>query len=117
MITLYGITNCQTVIKAKKCLEQNQIEYTFWDYKKQGIDIDHLQTWCQELGWEKVLNRAGMMWKKALESEKEKVVDQVTAIEFMLKTPTSIKRPIVEMNDDELLLGFVESEWQKNFVQ
>jgi arsenate reductase (glutaredoxin) len=110
MIILFGIANCSTVVKARTWLENSGIEYTFWDYKKQGIGVEHLQKWCQELGWEKVLNRTGMMWRKASESEKEKVVDQATAIEFMLRVPTSIKRPIVE-TDAGLLLGFIDSEW------
>jgi arsenate reductase (glutaredoxin) len=114
MIILYGIINCSTVIKARKWLENNEIEYTFHDYKKQGIDIEHLQKWCEELGWEKVLNRSGMMWRKAGEAEKEKVIDQATAIDFMLQVPTSIKRPIVE-TDNGLLLGFVGEDYSTKF--
>lgn len=114
MITLYGISNCSTVVKARAWLESNEIEYTFWDYKKQEIDIEHLQKWCQELGWEKVVNRSGMMWRRALESEKEKVVDQATAIKFMLKVPTSIKRPIIEI-ESGLLIGFNQPEYSNHF--
>jgi arsenate reductase (glutaredoxin) len=112
MIKMYGITNCQTVQKARKFLEQNQIEYEFHDYKKLGIDSEHLQKWCKEFGWEKVLNRAGMMWRKADQDSKSRVIDQESAIEFMLQIPTSIKRPIVE-SDDGLILGFAESEYSE----
>jgi arsenate reductase (glutaredoxin) len=111
MNIVYGITNCQTVQKARKWLEQNQIEYEFHDYKKLGIDQEHLQTWCNQLTWQKVLNCSGMMWRKASEAEKSKVVDQQTAIEFMLKSPTSIKRPIIEKNET-LILGFDEQEYE-----
>jgi arsenate reductase (glutaredoxin) len=115
MITLYGITNCQTVAKARTWLESQKIEYTFWDYKKQGIDTEQLTRWCDELGWEKVLNRAGMMWRKASEAEKEKVVDQQSAIEFMFQVPNSIKRPIIE-TENGLLLGFVEKDYMEKFI-
>jgi arsenate reductase (glutaredoxin) len=110
MTTIYGIKNCQTVQKALKFLDDKKIQYTFHDYKKQGIDIEHLEKWCKELGWQKVLNRSGMMWRKADEETKAKVVDQKTSIEFMLHTPTSIKRPILE-TEKGLLIGFVESEY------
>jgi arsenate reductase-like glutaredoxin family protein len=64
-----------------------------------------------------VLNRSGMMWRKAEEETKAKVVDQKTAIEFMLTVPTSIKRPILE-SEKGLLIGFVESEYERlNFDQ
>lgn len=105
MTIVYGIKNCSTVQKALKSLDDKNIKYTFWDYKKQGIDKEHLSLWCNKFGWEKVLNRAGQMWAKANEEEKLKVVDKESAIEFMLKTPTSIKRPIIETGKD-LTLGF-----------
>lgn len=113
MITLYGIVNCSTVQKARKWMEENKVEYTFWDYKKQGIDEKHLIVWCKKFGWEKVLNMQGQMWRKASESDKAKVVDEKSAIEFMIKTPTSIKRPIVELENGELLRGFEEGEWKE----
>lgn len=110
MTTIYGIKNCTTVLKAVKWLENNNIEYTFWDYKKQGIDIKHLEKWCDEFGWEKVLNRSGMMWKKADENVKSKVIDQKSAIDFILTTPTSVKRPITDSKNG-LLIGFNETEY------
>jgi arsenate reductase (glutaredoxin) len=110
MTTIYGIKNCTTVQKAIKWLNDNKIEYTFWDYKKQGIDVENLNKWCDEFGWEKVLNRSGMMWKKAEAKVKAKVIDQESAIEFILTTPTSIKRPIIESKKG-LLIGFDESQY------
>jgi arsenate reductase (glutaredoxin) len=110
MTTIYGIKNCQTVQKALKFLDDNKVQYTFHDYKKQGIDIEHLERWCEKMGWQKILNRSGMMWRKADEETKAKVVDQKTAIEFMLHTPTSIKRPILE-GVKGLLIGFTEIEY------
>jgi len=115
MITVYGITNCTTVIKARNWLEKNKIEYNFHDYKKLGIDAQHLTKWISKFGWEKVLNMQGQMWRKASEEEKSKVVDEKTAIEFFIKVPTSIKRPIVELESGEILRGFDELEWSKHF--
>jgi arsenate reductase (glutaredoxin) len=114
MTTIFGIKNCQSVQKAIKYLDDNKVQYTFRDYKKQGIDIGHLERWCQELGWQKVLNRSGMMWRKADDETKSKVMDQKTAIEFMLTVPTSIKRPILE-NESVLLIGFDFVQYQNTF--
>jgi arsenate reductase len=116
MIKVYGITNCTTVQKARKWLEANQLEYEFHDYKKLGIDRENLQTWCQKFGWETVLNRKGMMWRKADEKNKNKVVDTDSAIEFMLEIPTSIKRPVIESNG-KLLIGFDEAEYEEALLQ
>ena len=116
MPTLYGITNCSTVAKARTWLESHSIEYIYHDYKKLGIDADHLSKWCAKLGWDKVLNMQGMMWRKASEEDKTKVVDEKSAIEFMLRVPNAIKRPIVEL-DDDILRGFDESAWSKKLIK
>jgi arsenate reductase (glutaredoxin) len=112
MIKVYGIQNCTTVIKARNWLEAHDVQYEFHDYKKLGIDREHLVAWCRVLGWEQVLNRSGMMWRKASESEKTKVVDETSAIDFMLQVPTSIKRPIIE-NGNKLIRGFDLAEYSK----
>jgi arsenate reductase len=116
MLKVYGITNCTTVQKARKWLEANQLEYEFHDYKKLGIDKEHLQAWCQKFGWETILNRKGMMWRKTSDEVKNKVVDEKSAIEFMLEIPTSIKRPVIE-SDTSLLIGFYEAEYKEALLK
>lgn len=113
MITVYGITNCTTVQKARNWLEKNGVRYNFHDYKKLGIDVAHLQKWCKKFGWDKVLNMQGQMWRKASDEDKTKVVDEKSAIELMIRVPNSIKRPIVELENGELLRGFDAGEWKE----
>jgi arsenate reductase (glutaredoxin) len=110
MTTIYGIKNCVTVQKARKWLDVNGVNYEFWDYKTQGVSAALLQIWCKEFGWEKVLNRSGMMWRKADQARKNKVVNEASAIEFMIEVPTSIKRPILETKTG-LLIGFSDKEY------
>ena len=112
--TIYGIPNCQSVQKGLKWLDNNNIAYTFWDYKKLGIDKSHLEKWCNMHTWQKVLNQSGMMWRKASPETKEKVIDQASAIEFMILTPTSIKRPILE-SDSETTIGFNPESYETIF--
>jgi Spx/MgsR family transcriptional regulator len=113
MIIVYGITNCTTVQKSRKWLEDHKIDYEFHDYKKLGIDQTHLRAWCDKFGWEQVLNRQGMMWRKASESDKQKVVDTQSAIEFMIKVPNSIKRPMIEKDSKVILRGFEVGEYER----
>jgi arsenate reductase (glutaredoxin) len=110
MTTIYGIKNCVTVQKARKWLDINGVKYDFWDYKTQGVTAELLKTWCKEFGWEKVLNRSGMMWRKSDDARRNKVVDEATAIQFMIEVPSSIKRPILETKTG-LLIGFSEKEY------
>jgi arsenate reductase (glutaredoxin) len=115
MITMYGIKNCVTIQKARKWLSTNGIEYDFWDYKTQGVSKELLAKWCGEFGWEKVLNRSGMMWRKAPEASKNKVIDEVSAIDFMFEVPTAIKRPILETKEG-LLIGFDEKSYNTKLI-
>lgn len=108
-ITMYGIPNCDTVKKARSWLEANGIAYAFHDYKKAGADVAKLEQWSDEAGWENVLNRAGMTFRKLDDAQKEGL-DRARAIALMVAQPSMIKRPIVE-HPAGLLVGFKPSEW------
>jgi len=103
-ITLYGIRNCDTVKKARAWLDGRKIEYVFHDYKTAGITAERLQGWCGELGWETLLNRAGTTFRKLPEAEKQGL-DERRAVELMLKQPSMIKRPVLDLGKQKLL-GF-----------
>ncbi|WP_071872741.1 ArsC family reductase [Atopomonas hussainii] len=105
MITLYGIKACDTMKKARTWLDEHGVAYTFHDYKKDGApSAELLARWCDELGWEKVLNRAGTTFRK-LPDEAKADLDQARAIALMQQQPSMIKRPVLALSDQHLL-GF-----------
>ncbi len=95
MVRIYGIKNCDTMKKALKWLDEKGIEYAFHDYKKAGIDQPTLEAWEADLGWELLLNRRGMMWRKVSDEVKANI-DRDSAIELMLETPSIIRRPVLD---------------------
>lgn len=105
MIKVYGIPNCNTVKKALDWLKAQKLDYEFHDYKKEGITIKKLNTWCMEFKWETLLNKAGTTWKSLPEDEKQSVVDQASAVKIMAEYTSIIKRPVVEA-DDKYLVRF-----------
>jgi arsenate reductase (glutaredoxin) len=113
-ITVYGIPNCDTVKKARVWLDGRGLTYAFHDYKKAGANAAQLARWCDALGWEKVINRAGTTFRKLPDSDKADL-DQVKAITLMMAQPGMIKRPIVE-HPSGLLLGFKDAEWAAAFA-
>ena len=113
MITIYGIPNCDTVKKARKWLDTHGVEYSFHDFKKKGLDRATLLDWTKLVGWEILLNRRGMMWRK-LSDEAKAGIDKSGAIEIMLETPSIIKRPVLQMGD-KLHVGFSEQRYSKLF--
>ncbi|GAM57743.1 hypothetical protein JCM19231_3275 [Vibrio ishigakensis] len=56
-VIMYGIPNCDTIKKAKKWLQEQNIEFEFHDYRKQGVDEELVAEFCKFLGWEQVLNK------------------------------------------------------------
>lgn len=93
-LTLYGIPNCDTMKKARVWLEGQGIAYHFHDYKKAGIDAATLRDWASQVGWEKLLNRAGTTFKKLPDADKAEI-DEGKAIALMLAQPSMIKRPVL----------------------
>jgi arsenate reductase len=112
-IVMYGIKNCDTVKKARAWLDGRGIAYAFHDYKTEGADPKKLEAWCQEFGWENVLNRAGTTFRKLADADKANV-DAAKAIKLMLAQPSMIKRPLVDLGGKRLL-GFKEEAYVAAF--
>ena len=113
MTTMYGIKNCDTIKKAKKWLETNNIEYKFHDYRTDGLDKDWLIAAVDELGWENVLNKRGTTYRQLAQDIKDSM-DEASAIEQMLTAPAMIKRPILQVNDKRYL-GFKDTQYSEIF--
>ena len=111
MYTLYGISNCNTVKKAKDWLEENKIEYQFHDYRKQGLTAELLESFEATLGWEKLLNKQSTSWRK-LTDEQKKSVSKESAMEYMLATPTLVKRPVLDTGE-KMIVGFKAENYQQ----
>ncbi|WXG56161.1 MAG: ArsC family reductase [Candidatus Sedimenticola sp. (ex Thyasira tokunagai)] len=114
MVVIYGIPNCDTMKKARKWLDAQGVEYRFHDFKKHGLDREMLLEWNRKVGWETLLNRRGMMWRK-LSDEAKANIDEASAIEIMLETPTIIKRPVVDVGG-VLHVGFSDAGYVKIFT-
>ena len=109
-VTIYGIKNCDTMKKAFTWLDKHGVAYAFHDYKKAGADRQQLDRWCKEFGWEAVLNRAGTTFRKLPDKDKEGLTEK-KAIALMLAQPSMIKRPVLELGDGKLLVGFKPEEY------
>lgn len=112
-VTIYGIKNCETMKKARAWLDERGIAYGFHDYKALGIDRPRLEAWAKAVGWETLLNRAGMTFRKLPEPEREGI-DEKKALKLMLAQPSMIKRPVLDLGG-RLLVGFRPADYDKAF--
>lgn len=115
MYTLYGIKNCDTMKKAMKWLKENEVEYTFHDYKKSGISTQVLLSWMEEVDWEVLLNKRGTTWRKLEEEVKSSVSDNKTAAEVMAVNTSTIKRPVLTSGNSVIAVGFKEDLYSDLF--
>lgn len=113
MTTLFGIKNCDTIKKARNWLSDHNIEFRFHDYRTNGLEKAQLKAWCNELGWEQLLNRRGTTWRKLPDDIKE-AIDESSAISLMLEQPAMIKRPLLDTGSKRLL-GFKASDYEHVF--
>ena len=104
-IKLYGIRNCDTVRKAIKYLDVNDIRYQFIDYRKNPISIEKLQTIVSIVGWENLINRRSTTYRSLSERQKKNI-----NYDLVLNYPTLIKRPVL-ISEDEVLVGFSEKKY------
>lgn len=112
-MTVYGITNCDTVRKARAWLANEGVAYEFHDFMKQGVPPEPLARWTRELGWEKLVNRQGTTWRKLDPAVQADVRDAASASTLMLAQPSVIKRPVVEWDGGEVTVGFNEAQWRQ----
>lgn len=110
-ITIYGIKNCDTMKKAFAFLDKAKVDYIFHDYKTAGIDKDRLDRWSKKVGWETLLNRAGMTFRKLPEKDKEGLSES-KAMKLMLAQPSMIKRPVLDLGGGKLVVGFKPEDYK-----
>ena len=107
-VTIYGIKNCDTMKKARAWLDAGGVAYTFHDYAKSGVARAQLARWAGDVGWERLLNRAGTTFRKLPEAD-TRDLDEAKALDLMVAQPSMIKRPVLAIQEagrERILVGF-----------
>ena len=110
-VRLYGISNCDTVKKARAFLTERGVVFEFIDFKKHGVPADALDDWLAVLGWERLLNRKGNTWRGLDASVQASATDSAGARRVMLEHASVIKRPVVVWADGRTTVGFDADDW------
>ena len=112
MTRLHGISNCDTVKKARAWLEANGVAYEFSDFKKTPPTAELLREWVRRLGVEQLLNRRGTTWRKLPPEVQAEAAHAAGAVRLMLAHPSAIRRPVVEAGD-QLWTGFDAEDYRR----
>ena len=110
MIVVFGLNNCDTCRTALKWLTTLGIPHEFTDFRSSGLAETQLQSWIDDVGWEKLLNRRSTSWRNLPKIHKQEM-DETKAKALMLFQLTLIKRPVFETKSG-IFVGFTELEMQ-----
>jgi arsenate reductase len=103
-LTVYGISSCGTVKKARTWLEGRSCDYTFVDFRKTPPAPEQIAGWVEALGAKAMRNTSGGSYR-ALPAEKKTWSDARWKAEFV-KDVMLIKRPILEKDGVAVKVGF-----------
>lgn len=122
-LIVYGIKHCDTMKKAFAWLDAAGIAYAFHDYKKSGVTLAQLQRWAKQLdaaqpttpaqGWQSLANSRGPTWRKVAEGATPAGLGQARTLALLCDNTSAIRRPILERDGQDLLLGFDAPAWLK----
>lgn len=117
MTTLFGIKNCDTVKKARRWLDANGPDYTFHDFREDGLNAAKVKTWLKQVDSQLLINKRSTTWKQLSDDEKalfESEALSKPAIDLVIENPALIKRPVLESNQ-AVTVGFKENEYKALF--
>lgn len=106
---LYGISNCDTVRKARQFLENQKLDFQFHDFRKNGLTTDMLQHWLQFVDYAELVNKRSKTWKSLTDSQRQAIENQ--DLTLLTHYPSLIKRPVL-VEDHRILIGFKAEIYQ-----
>lgn len=109
MLTIFGIKSCDTCRRARKYLAEHNIDFAFHDLREDGLDIQMLERWTQRIGWERLLNKQSLTWRKIPEVDRNDM-SRDKALAAMIDGPTLVKRPVIE-SAKFIAVGFSEKRF------
>ena len=112
MLKFICYPKCTTCQKAKKWLDDNQIEYEFRDIKLDNPILDELMEWHKKSGLplKKLFNTSGLLYKSLDLKNKLPTMSEDEMLKLLASDGMLVKRPLL-IGDSFVLVGFKEAEW------
>ena len=110
---VYGIKTCGSVKKALKFFNDNGIEYEFVDLKKTPVNCEKIDEWIEKVGIDSLLNTRGTKYRQL--KLKELNLDDNGKREWLCKENLLIKRPVIELDNGDVIVGFDEEKYKEVF--
>lgn len=114
MIKFICYPRCTTCQKAKKWLDDNNIEYELRDIKIDNPTFDELKEWYEKSGLplKKFFNTSGLLYKSLDLKNKLTAMSEEETLKLLATDGMLVKRPLL-VGDDFVFVGFKEDDWEK----
>jgi Spx/MgsR family transcriptional regulator len=109
MVEVYGIKNCDKIRKTRKWLTDHNIDYHFYDLKKEPLDREELKEFVHRIGLDVLVNKRGMKWRQLGLKDLDLSEDEL--FEKLLEHQTMIKRPVM-VKDEAIMVGYDEDAFE-----
>ena len=104
---------CSTCQKAKKWLDDHQIEYTERHIAEAHPTYEELSAWYRKSGLplKKFFNTSGMIYKEMKLKDKLPLMNEDEQLKLLATNGMLVKRPMA-VTEDQILVGFKIAEWE-----
>ncbi len=112
MLKFICYPKCTTCQKARKWLDENNIEYAFRDIKTENPSLEELTAWYKLSGLplRKFFNTSGLLYKSMELKTKLPNMTEEEMLALLATDGMLVKRPLA-IGEDFVLIGFKEAEW------
>ena len=103
---------CSTCRKAKKWLDEHNVEYTERHIADEKPTYDELKEWYEKsrLPLKKFFNTSGLLYKEMKLKDRLPSMSEDELLRLLATDGMLVKRPIL-VTGDKVLVGFKEAEW------
>lgn len=102
---ILGIKNCDKVRKTLKWFKDNEIKFSYRDFRQDGFNEGDLDSILEHIDLENLFNKRSTTWRSISDSQKNNLSKNL-----LIENPTLIPRPVVLLKDSATL-GFKPEIW------
>lgn len=114
MLKFICYPKCTTCQKAKKWIDDNDIEYKLRDIKEDNPTFEELSKWYKMSGLplKKFFNTSGLLYKSMGLKDKLSAMSEEEQLRLLATDGMLVKRPLL-IGEDFVFVGFKEKEWSE----
>lgn len=117
MVLFVEYPKCSTCQKAKKWLDEHQVDYQDRHIKEENPTAEEIEKWHKMSGMplKKFFNTSGMLYKSMGLKDRLPGMSEEEQYQLLGTDGMLVKRPVI-VGEDFVLTGFREKEWEAKLL-